>query len=203
MMLIPIVLVSVLAFATSADPTVPSHGDHLLDLLMAIHSSSTFPRLPESEKIIAIELIAAAESDSVTHYVDRIGFDRLLEFLDHINVINQPEAHLLEKYLIQELGQEEVSTVGRRSLQDVLSAITNDAAFKTLSDDDQAMVLNLAKAAENSTLTVYVEQVGYSRVLAVIEHITAPAETHIFLQYLSSHIAAELHHTHQNGPILG
>ncbi|XP_033752709.1 uncharacterized protein LOC117336324 [Pecten maximus] len=205
MMLFPAVLVSLIAFATAAHPTVPQ-GDHLLVVLQAAHSSKTFNQLPAREQIFLVELIAAAETDTVTHYVDRVGFDRLLQFLDHVNQINQVEAHQLEKYLIQELGMEETTTVpglGRRSLQDVLSTITNNAAFKALSTDDQNVMLDLAKAAESGTATQYVEQVGYSRILALVEHIMAPSETHVFLHYLSTHIATELGHNHHHGPVVG
>ncbi|XP_069131656.1 uncharacterized protein [Argopecten irradians] len=93
--------------------------------------------------------------------------------------------------------------VGRRSLQNIINTMTGNAAFQQLSSEDQSLMLNLAKAAENGTVTAYIEQVGYSKVFALVEHISSPAETHVFLHYMSTHIAAELHHHHHNGPVVG
>ncbi|XP_069131660.1 uncharacterized protein [Argopecten irradians] len=93
--------------------------------------------------------------------------------------------------------------VGRRQVQNIITQITGNAAFQKLSSEDQSLMLNLAKAAENGTVTYYINQVGYSKVFAVVEHISSPFETHVFLHYMSTHIAAELHHDNHNGPVLG
>lgn len=58
--------------------------DHLLTVLQAIHNSHSFHTLPTAEKIILVELIAAAEVDQVTHYIDKVGMARILTFLDRM-----------------------------------------------------------------------------------------------------------------------
>ncbi|XP_060072854.1 uncharacterized protein LOC132552678 [Ylistrum balloti] len=204
MMFVPAVLVSLFVYTTAVDPTISPNEQFLLEL-QVVHSSHTFHHLPATEQLILVELVAAAKTNTVTHYVDRVGFDRILQFLDHVNQINQHEAHRLEKYLIQEFGEEETSTAAtvRRDLQSVLATMTSNDAFQHLSSSDQNLMLDLAKAAEHGNVTALIDQVGYSKVLALVEHITAPAETHTFLQYLASHMAKELGHHHHNGPIAG
>ncbi|OWF50705.1 uncharacterized protein LOC110450103 [Mizuhopecten yessoensis] len=205
MMLVSAVFATLIMYATCVLPTV-SQDDHLLVVLQAMHHSNTFRQLPTMEKVILVEMLAAAESDQITHYVDTIGFDRVLLFLDHVNRYNQTEAHLLEKYLIQELAEEETTpsaTTFRRSLQSVIHTITSNDAFQHLSDTDQTLMLDLAEAAEHGNATALVNQVGYSKILALVEHIMSPAETHVFLQYLVSHIEKELGHNHHHGPVVG
>lgn len=63
---------------------VMCQADHLLLLLKAMHASQSYHALPAEEKVIAAELLAAAEVDQVTHYVDQIGFTRLLVFIDRM-----------------------------------------------------------------------------------------------------------------------
>ncbi|KAK3101379.1 hypothetical protein FSP39_003111 [Pinctada imbricata] len=76
-----------------------STQDHLLQVLQAMHKSNSFHHLPPSERILLVELLAAAEVDQVTHYIDRVGFARILTFIDHVTKIDSHEAHLLEEYL--------------------------------------------------------------------------------------------------------
>ncbi|KAJ8298743.1 hypothetical protein KUTeg_022834 [Tegillarca granosa] len=47
--------------------------DHLLQRLEAIHKSHVYTHLHSQEKVIIVELIAAAEVDQITHYIDSIG----------------------------------------------------------------------------------------------------------------------------------
>jgi len=74
-----------LAVATVHTTTVMSSTvapDHLLTVLLAMHNSDTFRHLPASEKTILTELLAAAEVDQIHHYINILGFDRVLTFLD-------------------------------------------------------------------------------------------------------------------------
>ncbi|KAJ8298742.1 hypothetical protein KUTeg_022802 [Tegillarca granosa] len=135
--------------------------DHLLLLLKAMHASHSYQALPPEEKVIAAELLAAAEVDQITHYVDQLGFVKLLQFLDHVNKINATEAHLLERYLEQELNQEirpqttlrKIETMEKRDLQTVLKTLQANPAYQNLTQSDKDLMEELVTTAERGRLT--------------------------------------------------
>lgn len=180
--------------------------DHLLSVLQAIHNSHSFHALPQSEKILLIELMAAAEVDQVTHYIDRVGMQRILDFLDHVNKISEREAHLLEQLLVKELYQETsvapavtqmTSMLGKRAdLHNILHQLQSNAAFTQLSAEDQKLMTDLITAANSGNVTQLIHQVGYARVIALVEDISTPTETHRFLSYLVQHMEHESQHMH-------
>lgn len=81
-----IILLTCVAMAMCA-PNNGIHGtispdDNLLTLLLSLHQTQSFQKMNSMEQNVAIELIAAAETNQVTHYVDAIGMERLLVFFD-------------------------------------------------------------------------------------------------------------------------
>lgn len=80
--ILPTVVNSAVTLTTPAHHTQPIGQDHLLIVLKAMHQSDTFHQLPTQDKIFLVELLAAAEVDAVTHFIDTVGFNRFLVFLD-------------------------------------------------------------------------------------------------------------------------
>ena len=77
------VFICALVVAHVANSQKPTPGnDHLLSVLDAMHKSHVYNSLPSSEKVLLVELLAAAEVDQITHFIDRVGFSRIAMFLD-------------------------------------------------------------------------------------------------------------------------
>ncbi|XP_061181506.1 uncharacterized protein LOC133190052 [Saccostrea echinata] len=182
---------------TPAHHTQPIGQDHLLSVLQGMHHSHTFRQLSTHDKILLVELLAAAEVDAVTHYIDTIGFDKFLVFLDVVTKINATEAHMLEHYMIQELNQENQggsgqNVIGRkRDLVAFLARIHKFPAVQSLSASDQALLDELLRASETHTLTPVIHREGYARIVQLIEDIGTPTETHAFISYMVSHLNQE------------
>ena len=70
---------------TPSHHTKPIGEDHLLSVLTNMHHSHTFSHLGTNEKIMLVELLAAAEVDAVTHYIDTVGFSKFLLLIDGEN----------------------------------------------------------------------------------------------------------------------
>ena len=67
---------------TPSHHTKPIGEDHLLSVLTNLHHSHTFSHLGTQQKIMLVELLAAAEVDAVTHYIDTVGFSKFLLLID-------------------------------------------------------------------------------------------------------------------------
>ena len=67
---------------TPSHHTKPIGEDHLLIVLTNMHHSHTYSHLGTNEKIMLVELLAAAEVDAVTHYIDTVGFSKFLLLID-------------------------------------------------------------------------------------------------------------------------
>jgi hypothetical protein len=78
----PTIVNSAPTLTTPAHHTQPIGQDHLLIVLQNMHQSHVYHQLPTNGKIFLVELLAAAEVDAVTHYIDSVGFDKFLVFLD-------------------------------------------------------------------------------------------------------------------------
>ncbi|XP_048731257.2 uncharacterized protein LOC125648315 [Ostrea edulis] len=198
--ILPTVVNSVVTLTTPAHHTQPIGQDHLLIVLKAMHQSDTFHQLPTQDKIFLVELLAAAEVDAVTHFIDTVGFNRFLVFLDAVTKLNATEAHLLEHYIIQELNQETPdgsgsSVVGRkRDLASILAMVQNNPAAQSLPADDKALLEELIRATESHTLTPVIHREGYAKIVQLIEDIGTVTETHTFISYLVAHLNKEAAH---------
>ncbi|XP_063398913.1 uncharacterized protein LOC134683532 [Mytilus trossulus] len=191
-------------FAQTPKTTVSVSTDHLLNILDAMHKSHTYNALPSSERVLLVELLAAAEVDQITHLIDRVGFARIAQFLDHVTKIDQREAKLLEHYLIQELNQETVIAVNStvhhsddsvviklRDLQTQVNNLMQTHLYTTMNQQDKQLIVDLFVAAQHHNVTEFIHKIGYSKVLALVEHISSPRDTHQFLIYLVDHMEAE------------
>nr|XP_022303699.1 uncharacterized protein LOC111111173 [Crassostrea virginica] len=194
---LPSIAHSDVTLTTPSHHTKPIGEDHLLSVLTNMHHSHTFSHLGTNEKIMLVELLAAAEVDAVTHYIDTVGFSKFLLLIDAITKINATEAHLLEQYMIQELNQENPggsgqSAVGRRrSLTDILTKAHQNPVVQTLSAEDQALLDELLRAAESHTLTPVIHREGYAKIIQLFEDIGSQHETHLFITYLVNHMNEE------------
>ncbi|XP_062591152.1 uncharacterized protein LOC134252678 [Saccostrea cucullata] len=192
--------------AASVTLTTPPHHtqpigqDHLLIVLQNMHQSNTYHQLTTQQKIFLVELLAAAEVDAVTHYIDTVGFDKFLLFLDVVTKINATEAHLLEHYMVQELNQENPDGTGqgvvgrKRDLAKFLATVQQNPAVQSLPPSDQALLDELLRAAETHTLTPVIHREGYAKIVQLIEDIGTPTETHTFISYMVSHLNQEAAH---------
>lgn len=83
-LLVAVLVPSVQNVAVTTPPhhTQPIGQDHLLIVLQGMHHSDTFHQLPTTHKLMLVELLAAAEVDAVTHYIDTVGFDKFLLLVD-------------------------------------------------------------------------------------------------------------------------
>lgn len=83
-LLVAVLVPSVQNVAVTTPPhhTQPIGQDHLLIVLQGMHHSDTFHQLPTNYKLMLVELLAAAEVDAVTHYIDTVGFDKFLLLVD-------------------------------------------------------------------------------------------------------------------------
>ncbi|XP_071122944.1 uncharacterized protein [Mytilus edulis] len=187
-------------FAQTPKTTVPVSTDHLLKILEAMHKSHIYNALPSSERVLLVELLAAAEVDQVTHLIDRVGFARIAQFLDHVTKIDQGEAKLLEHYLIQELNQETVIAVHHsddsvviklRDLQTQVNNLMHTHLYTTMNQQDKQLIVDLFVASQHHNVTEFIHKIGYSKVLSLVEHISSPRDTHQFLIYLVDHMEAE------------
>ena len=70
-------------------------------------------------------------------------------------------------YTVQEIHV--LQAVGRRDLTSVLHQVMANAEFQRLPLVDQNMVKGIVTAAENGTLSAYVQQVGYSTLLTLFD----------------------------------
>ncbi|KAK3102194.1 hypothetical protein FSP39_009520 [Pinctada imbricata] len=163
--------------ATTTMPPQTGGGaqDHLLQVLEAMHKLNSFHQLPPSERVVLVELIAAAEADQITHYIDRIGFTRILIFIDHVTKIDSHEAHRLEEYLWKELDQERPSPVGplvigkKRDVQSILNIAQNMMSYTNLTSEERQLIQEIIQGAENGALTPVVHREGYSKIIKLIE----------------------------------
>lgn len=191
-LLVAVLVPSVQNVAVTTPPhhTQPIGQDHLLIVLQGMHHSNTFHQLPTNYKLMLVELLAAAEVDAVTHYIDTVGFDKFLLLVDAITKINATEAHMFEHYMIQELNQESPdgsgqSAIGRkRSLTDFLNKVHQNPSVQALSPDEQALLDELLRAAQSHTLTPIIHREGYAKIIQLIEDISTQSDTHLFISYL-------------------
>ncbi|XP_041347359.1 uncharacterized protein LOC121367314 [Gigantopelta aegis] len=81
-----IVFVSV-AVSVSASTIPPSQTpeDPFIALIDAIEQATFFSTLPEHEKVITFELLAAAETGNLKSLLDRLGYIQLFTYLDHLS----------------------------------------------------------------------------------------------------------------------
>lgn len=79
---LPSIAHSDVTLTTPSHHTKPIGEDHLLSVLTNMHHSHTFNHLGTNEKIMLVELLAAAEVDAVTHYIDTVGFSKFLLLID-------------------------------------------------------------------------------------------------------------------------
>ena len=79
---LPSLAYSDVTLTTPSHHTKPIGEDHLLTVLTNMHHSHTFSHLGTNEKIMLVELLAAAEVDAVTHYIDTVGFSKFLLLID-------------------------------------------------------------------------------------------------------------------------
>ncbi|CAC5370468.1 unnamed protein product [Mytilus coruscus] len=164
-------------FAQTQKTTVSVSTDHLLQILEAMHKSHSYHSLPSSERVLLVELLAAAEVDQITHLIDRVGFARIAQFLDHVTKIDQREANLLEHYLIQELNQETVAAVNHshdsviqaRDLQTQINNLMQTHLYTSMNQQDKQLIVDLFVAAQHHNVTEFIHKIGYSKVLALVE----------------------------------
>ncbi|CAG2244679.1 unnamed protein product [Mytilus edulis] len=157
-------------FAQTPKTTAPVSTDHLLKILEAMHKSHIYNSLPSSERVLLVELLAAAEVDQVTHLIDR-----------ELNQETVTAVHHSDDSVVIKL----------RDLQTQVNNLMHTHLYTTMNQQDKQLIVDLFVASQHHNVTEFIHTIGYSKVLALVEHISSPRDTHQFLIYLVDHMEAE------------
>ncbi|CAG2203995.1 unnamed protein product [Mytilus edulis] len=149
-------------FAQTPKTTAPVSTDHLLKILEAMHKSHIYNSLPSSERVLLVELLAAAEVDQVTHLIDR-----------ELNQETVTAVHHSDDSVVIKL----------RDLQTQVNNLMQTHLYTTMNQQDKQLIVDLFVAAQHHNVTEFVHKIGYN--------ISSPRDTHQFLIYLVDHMEAE------------
>lgn len=155
-----------------------------MDFLTQLQSHHSFQRLSAEEKLLFGELVVSAENDELKEFIDRAGVDNVLKLMDHMS---QYDAELFAAYLAEHSNY----THHAHGHDDVINKRDSDndhhsddhhhnlwyyltqhtSYYSHLPAEEEATFNALKQAAEDHTLTSYIDQVGYGAVFGLLEHL--------------------------------